>query len=279
MSGKVIIKNFIITAVLLHFFAMAGQQPVTAITDTIAITDTVATTYTVASTDTIVKKLKTNNYQFSYKQLIVPGAFIGYGAIGLNSVWIKSVNRNIRNGVSPDIDRRITIDDFSRYAPALSVYALNVAGIHGKHNFKDRTIILFTSLILVNVTVAGLKQVVHVRRPDGTSNDSFPSGHTTSAFAGAEFLWQEYKDTSVWYGIAGYAVATGTGLFRIYNDRHWFTDVAAGAGIGILGTKAAYWLHPFIQNKIFGKKETKVSALIMPFYNGQQYGCVCTMQF
>jgi membrane-associated phospholipid phosphatase len=56
--------------------------------------------------------------------------------------------------------------------------------------------------------------------------------------------WQEYKDVSIWYGISGYVVATGTGFFRMYNDRHWLTDVAAGAGIGILCTKTAYWLYP-----------------------------------
>lgn len=98
-----------------------------------------------------------------------------------------------------------------------------------------------TSYLLVSGTVLGLKSVTNVERPDGSSNNSFPSGHTATAFAGAEFLWQEYKDQSIWYGIAGYVVATGTGLFRIYNDRHWLTDVAAGAGIGILCTKTAYW--------------------------------------
>jgi membrane-associated phospholipid phosphatase len=49
-------------------------------------------------------------------------------------------------------------------------------------------------------------------------------------------------------------VATGTGFFRMYNDRHWLTDVAAGAGIGILCTKTA-WLYPKMQN--YFSKETK----------------------
>jgi membrane-associated phospholipid phosphatase len=90
---------------------------------------------------------------------------------------------------------------------------------------------------------------------------------------GAEFLYQEYKDKSIWYGIAGYAVATGTGLFRIYNNRHWLTDVAAGAGIGILSTKIAYWVQPYITKKLFkSSSETKSTSMIMPFYNGQQYG-------
>jgi membrane-associated phospholipid phosphatase len=53
----------------------------------------------------------------------------------------------------------------------------------------------------------------------------------------AEFMHQEYKDQSVWYSIAGYTAATATGVLRMYNVRHWFSDVVAGAGIGILGTK------------------------------------------
>ena len=37
----------------------------------------------------------------------------------------------------------------------------------------------------------------------------------------------------------------------MYNNRHWLTDVAAGAGIGILSTKIAYWLYPFLNSKLF----------------------------
>lgn len=58
---------------------------------------------------------------------------------------------------------------------------------------------------------------------DGIFNNSFPSEHTATAFAGAEILYKEYKDKSVWHGVGGYVVATGTGLFCIYNNRHWIT--------------------------------------------------------
>ncbi|WP_316633366.1 phosphatase PAP2 family protein [uncultured Flavobacterium sp.] len=229
--------------------------------------------------DSIVVKDTVQNLKFNYKQLIIPGVLIGYGFIGLESDQLKSFNREIRDEVKEDIDNKITIDDFSQYAPAASVYALNAMGIEGKNNLKDRSIILATSYLMMSATVFALKGITKVERPDGTSNNSFPSGHTANAFAGAEFLWQEYKDKSVWYGISGYIVATGTGLFRVYNNRHWLTDVVAGAGIGILSTKAAYWLFPYVKNTIFPSKENKVTSMIAPFYNGRQMGAGMVVQF
>ncbi|WP_163410251.1 phosphatase PAP2 family protein [Flavobacterium ajazii] len=228
--------------------------------------------------DSIITADTIQHLKFNYKQLIVPGLLIGYGVIGLESDQLKSYNSDIREEVQEDIDKKITIDDFSQYAPAAAVYGLNALGIEGKHNLKDRSIILASSYLMMSATVLALKNITHVERPDGTSNNSFPSGHTATAFMGAEFLYQEYKDQSVWYGISGYIVATGTGLFRMYNNRHWLTDVAAGVGIGILSTKAAYWLYPYTK-KLFPSKENKVSSLITPFYNGKQIGCGLVMQF
>ena len=160
--------------------------------------------------------------KFSYKQLIIPSALIGYGVIALNNNSLKSLNLEIREEVNEHIDEKFTIDDISQYVPAVSVYALNAFGVKGKHNFKDRTIILGTAYVIMSGTVFGLKKWTKVERPDGSSNNSFPSGHAANAFMGAEFLYQEYKDVSPWYGIAGYVVATGTGLFRMYNNRKWF---------------------------------------------------------
>lgn len=145
-----------------------------------------------------------------------------------------------------------------------------MVGVKGKNNFKDRTIILGISGLLVGTSVNLLKYTTKIERPDKSTRNSFPSGHAAIAFMGAEFLRQEYKDVSPWYGIAGYAVATGTGLLRIYNDRHWFGDVVAGAGFGILSTKAAYWLYPMLQRKFSKKKKNRKNLLFIPFYNGQQ---------
>ncbi|SHG17103.1 PAP2 superfamily protein [Flavobacterium segetis] len=218
-----------------------------------------------------VKNDSITTKKISYKQLIIPTVLISYGIIGIESDALKNLNVEIKEEVTENIDHKITIDDFTQYLPAASVYGLNMVGIKGKSNFKDRSLILATSYLLVAATTLPLKNLTHVQRPDGSSFNSFPSGHTATAFAGAEFLWQEYKDVSIWYGISGYIIATGTGFFRMYNDRHWLTDVAAGAGIGILCTKTAYWIYPKMQKLLF-QKETKAALMVAPFYNGKQTG-------
>lgn len=211
--------------------------------------------------------------KFKYKALIIPTVLIGYGVVGIESHLLKRYNSEIKEEITENIDERMTIDDYSQYLPLSAVYGLNAFGIKGKNSFKNRTIILATSYLIMSSSVTGIKSIAKVERPDGSSRNSFPSGHTATAFMGAEFLWQEYRDVSVWYGITGYLVAAGTGVFRMYNDRHWLTDVTAGAGIGILSTKIAYWINPFITSKLFRNNNNKQAGVILyPYYNGGQVG-------
>lgn len=228
-----------------------------------------------ASPDTLA--LRTEHH-FRYDALVIPAVLIGFGVVGLESPAIKNLNSSTQDELTEHIDEKFTIDDISQYTPFLSVYALNAAGIKGKHNFRDRTTILATAYLIMGGTVGIIKATGNEMRPDKTSNNSFPSGHTATAFMGAEFLYQEYRDVSVWYGVAGYAVATGTGFFRMYNNRHWLTDIAAGAGIGILSTKIAYWLHPAIQNLLF-KKASKTTGVILPTYQEGRWGVGMSVSF
>jgi len=226
------------------------------------------TSYSQVTPDTIAVKQKAV-IRFNYKQVIIPITLISYGIIGLESVQIKGVNSEIKAEATEHIDKKITIDDFSQYLPIGSLYGLSALEIKGKNSIKDKTIILATSYLLMGLTVNIFKKTASVERPDGSSFNSFPSGHTATAFMGAELMYQEYKDISIWYGISGYAVAAGTGAFRMYNNRHWLSDVVAGAGIGILSAKAGYWLYP-ITNKWFNKnKSNKSITAMIPYYDGQ----------
>lgn len=220
-----------------------------------------------------------SHYRFRPLQLAVPAALIGVGVIGLESDWLKYQNNEIRDELQENIDRRLTVDDFSQYAPAAAVSGLNLFGVKGRHDVADQTIILGTAYALMGLTVASVKTLTGVERPDGSARNSFPSGHTATAFVGAEMLRREYWDVSPWIGIAGYAVAAGTGFFRMYNNRHWLTDVIAGAGIGILSVEAAYWLYPAVTRALFPKRyRDKVS--LSPFASPQQgRGLSCRVSF
>ncbi|WP_306350703.1 phosphatase PAP2 family protein [Flavobacterium sp. '19STA2R22 D10 B1'] len=224
--------------------------------------------------DSTTKRSNTN-----YEEFIIPAVLIGYGAIGTQNGGLKGFDLKVKRNIGDFSNKQIKIDDYIQYAPALSVYFLNNIGIEGKNNFRDRTIILATSTMIMGGVITGLKYTTGIERPDGSKNNSFPSGHTALAFAGAEFLFQEYKEVSFWYGFSGYIVATATGIFRIYNDRHWLTDVIAGAGIGILSTKLAYLIYPYLQNKVFKFKDDKKAAALLPFYNGKEVGASFGMTF
>jgi len=70
--------------------------------------------------------------------------------------------------------------------------------------------------------------------------DAFPSGHTSTAFAVATVFASEYKD-KIWVPVLAYTLASGTALSRIYDDKHWASDVFFGAALGYGIGKLVYW--------------------------------------
>jgi hypothetical protein len=213
------------------------------------------------------------------KLLAVPILFVGYGAASLRAQGLKNINSHLNEEIYLEGSRRkFHLDNYLQYTPGLMVYGLNMVGIKGEHNFRDRTIIFAMSNMIMAATVFGTKKLTHEWRPDGSDHYSFPSGHTANAFAGAEFLRREYKDVSPWYGIAGYAVAATTGYLRMYNNKHWFGDVMAGAGVGILSTNLAYYLYPSV-NKLFINKKTNSTTIILPTYQQGAVGLSLTHIF
>lgn len=231
-----------------------------------------------ADSITLAARQNKNPYKFNAKQLIIPGALIGVGFFGLHNQWLIHQNKSLREELQENIDKRFTIDDFTQYVPMASTYALRLCGVKGKHGYADMTIILGTAYALMGISVNALKAITKVQRPDESSYNSFPSGHTATAFMGAELLRREYWNVSPWIGVAGYAVAAGTGFFRMYNNRHWLTDVIAGAGFGILSVQAAYWLYPTITKTFFKKRYLK-NTFISPYYSKQEKGLTCAITF
>ena len=221
---------------------------------------------------------KKSPYRFKPLQLIMPSALIAVGSIGLESDWMKYQNREVRDELQENKKKKISIDDFTQYAPLVATYGLNLCGLKGKHGYGDLTIITGTAYLLMGITVNVVKKTTKVERPDGSTRNSFPSGHTATVFVGAEILRREYWNVSPWIGITGYAVAIGTGFFRMYNNRHWLTDVIAGAGTGIFCAEAAYWLYPIIAKGIFKKRYLK-NTYISPVITQESKGIACAISF
>ena len=88
---------------------------------------------------------------------------------------------------------------------------------------------LIQAAVTSRLVVEGLKYGVEKERPDGSGDDSFPSGHTSDSFMAATFINQRYG----WeYGIPAYIAASYVGYTRVASDKHYLGDVLAGAAIG-----------------------------------------------
>ncbi|WP_282123574.1 phosphatase PAP2 family protein [Algibacter mikhailovii] len=173
--------------------------------------------------------------------LIIAGGLITAGTI-------MHFNTDFKVGVKDEINRYLpdfhnAIDDYTQYIPYAAVFALDAAGIKSKHSTYRKISTIGTAIGINLIVVQGLKYSIAEPRPDGSSNNSFPSGHTATAFMGAHIFHKEYKHRSPFYSIAAYTLATFTGVMRQLNDRHWISDVFAGAGIGIGTTELAYFLN------------------------------------
>jgi len=227
------------------------------------------------ATDTTLKKAaalaQERRKPFPVKQFVAPTLMVMYGLGGLESSGIQKINGKFKEEIySEHLPEKSRLDNYLIFAPAATAYGLNALGIKGKHNFRDRSLIYLMSNLFMGGIVYSVKNISHELRPDASDYYSFPSGHTAASFVGAEFLRQEYKDVSPWYGVAGYAMATTTAYLRMHNNKHWFSDVVAGAGVGIASTKLAYWLYPKIQGKLFKDKPMKTIA--MPYFQNGSVG-------
>lgn len=123
-----------------------------------------------------------------------------------------------------DIERSGDIIHLLLPAAAMSATLVYEEGYQG-------SLQLIESVGVSRLGVEALKYSIDKTRPDGSDDDSFPSGHTADTFATATFIQQRYG----WkWAIPAYAAASYVGYTRINSDQHYVEDVLAGAAIGIL---------------------------------------------
>lgn len=218
-----------------------------------------------------------HSHKLTTRQVIIPAAMTATGfalTYCKQKEWLNDRLQDINHG------HRIRIDDYAQFLPIATTVLAGSFGVPHKHGFIDRALMTFTSSLVMFGVSRTLKHFTWEERPGGDGTNSFPSGHTTTAFTGAELARLEYGGAT---GIAAYSVAGLVGFLRIYNNKHWVNDVLAGAGIGILSARLGYWLLPYEKRLINNiarrirhdsSTDSNTSFIIMPYYdNTAGYGC------
>lgn len=153
----------------------------------------------------------------------------------------------------------------------------------GNKKMQETALLSVESFIVANTLGTAAKIGIGRSRPyteDGnrrfspfstdTDHTAMPSGHTISAFSIASVFAEEYDNPVV--DVTAYGLASMVGIQRMYADKHWASDVFAGALIGVLAGKSIVYLH---------KKKDAGSVYLVPMslQGGQGAGVAAVLRF
>lgn len=200
------------------------------------------------------------------KKFAIPITLIGAGIYGTTDNTIINHNEVREERFEYYSKFKHSADNYLQFAPAAAVYVFDAFGLRGKHDWKQQTILLGRAQLIMMAFVMPLKKYAHVLRPDSSSFNSFPSGHTAQAFMAATFFHKEFGSRYPWVSAGMFTVAGSIGFFRILNNRHWVSDVLAGTGFGILSAELSYMLH---KNRHF----RGMPDAVIPTYRNGAIGC------
>lgn len=180
---------------------------------------------------------KTEVMKPEWSSLILPATLIAIGTYSIHHTTLinRYAVRDWRNLHTPDFNTRA--DDILQFAPIAAGFAIGVFDEKNKLFLYTRRVIL--TEVIVSTLVWAVKNQSHILRPNGNDYYAFPSGHTAEAFAGATLFSDTYAKGKPWLKVLSFATATSVGAMRILKNRHWASDVVAGAGFGILSAKVS----------------------------------------
>ena len=261
ISGMRLINRLIYRAVLACLCLATVSCP--------AAADIIAGDYILADSTVarVPPQVEKDGDAFNAKQLIAPGALLAVGIFGTYNGWCRKINHEIKDDMAKMRgDHYLRFDDYASFLTPAVYFGLGFTGVKTKHTFRERLAVEITSYVALAAIGNGMKYSFRVERPDMSRKNSFPSGHTAIAFTGAELIREEYGNA---WGAGAYVVATGIAFLRMYNEKHWLTDVIGGAGVGILCARIGYWMLPLYRKWFhWDDKNRNVMMTMAPSYDG-----------
>ncbi|SDY72395.1 phosphatase PAP2 family protein [Hymenobacter psychrophilus] len=199
-------------------------------------------------------------------RVAVPVVLVAAGYASRNENFLDEMKEEVREETRENFPHfRTSLDDYTRRVPLAAAYGLFAVGLKGERGVVPFSACFGLSHALSTGLVSNLKRISHTQRPDVAADfSSFPSAHTADAFLTATLLHEQFGRGRPWLSVAGYTVATATGAMRMLNDRHWLTDVVAGASIGFLSAETVWRLYPAVARLLPGHLGQKL--LLLPTY-------------
>ena len=218
-----------------------------------------------------VEKRNPNSKSLSLdEKMIIPAALAGAALIITDSDfernWQPKVNRNLTTN----------IDDYTRFAPIAGMYLADGLGIQAENHWFDQTKNATFSILLTQLITTGLKRTIDKERPNGANLESFPSGHTSLAFASATVFYEEFKNTEPLLAYSGYAFAITTAYLRMAKNKHWLSDVIIGSAVGMAVTKLVYHFDYLFTWNPFKRNE---KLIVAPNFNHNGSGLYVALRF
>jgi membrane-associated phospholipid phosphatase len=190
------------------------------------------------------------------------------GGITIFSLFFKE---DIKNEIQPDVAEDHPLKKTSTFFELMgrgvpnALYFIAMGSdylLNNNQKSLSRAKLMLKSSLYAGLVTDASKVIINEKRPNGKKY-SFPSGHTTEAFAFASTIAMEHSP--IW-GISAGILATGVGFSRMNDNAHYLHDVLAGATIGTMYGVGLYYLYN--QEAEVTNKANETVGFIAPIPNG-----------
>lgn len=210
------------------------------------------------SSDTLALSLDTLAPSPEPLSVLLPGALFAAYPLHHSDVAIRTTRHSLLG-----TRWRNHYDDHMQFASYGLQLAMRCGGATGRSRTWGEMLTADAIGALGTATIVlSVKSGVQRMRPDGSTANSFPSGHTATAFLGAELFNLEYGADYPLLSHLQYLFATSVAFGRMANNRHWYSDVLWGGLIGVSMAHVGY----LMSDLIFGRYTPAVGREIPDDY-------------